>query len=321
MNLLLLLGIPIGIGLLYLGSEWLVKGGKGLALRLGVPPFVIGLTILAFGSSAPECITSIVSTETPEIITGNVIGSNIANIGLAIGLAAIISPMAAKFSTMRFELGMMLAVSLAMFALAFIGYAGFIVGAIFVAALFVFVYVVYRLKKNDEEGQASYTSEVVEEKEDSLGYPILALMVVIGLIMLYFGARFFVNGAVELSHIFGMSEMFIGLVVVAVGTSLPEICISVLAARRGENEMAVANIVGSNIFNVLFVLGIGALLVDVPIPDSALIFHLPIMLLLTAAMMLAVYRKDRVSRPVGALFLAVYVAYVAIMMAIPSLTI
>ena len=320
MDSVLLLGIPVGIILLYFGSEWLVRGGKGLALRLGVPPFVIGLTVLAFGSSAPECITSIVSTETPDIIIGNVIGSNIANIGLAIGMAAIISPMAAKFSTMRLELGVMLASSIALFALALVGYAGFFVGIVFVAALLVFVYAVYRLKKNDAEGQASYTSDL-EEDEKPLGYPILIVLVIAGLVLLYFGARFFVDGAVELSHILGMSEMFIGLVVVAVGTSLPEICISVLAARRGENEMAVANIVGSNIFNILFVLGIGSILVDVPIPHSALIFHLPIMLLLTVIMMAAVYRSNKVSRPVGILFIAIYVAYVAIMMAVPSLTI
>ena len=320
MNLTLLLGIPVGIILLYLGSEWLVKGGKGLALRLGVPPFVIGLTILAFGSSAPECITSIVSTETPEIIIGNVIGSNIANIGIAIGLAAVIAPMAAKYSTMKIELAVMLLTAVALLALAFVGFAGLIIGAVFVVALVVFVYAVYRLKKNDAEGQASYTSDVGED-EKSEGYAMLIALVVLGLILLYFGARFFVDGAVELSHILGMSEMFIGLVVVAIGTSLPEICISVLAARRGENDMAVANIVGSNIFNILFVLGIGAVLVDVPIPHSALIFHMPVMLLLTAVMILAVYKQNRISRPVGLFFISVYIAYVAIMMAVPSLTI
>ncbi|MBQ8373693.1 MAG: hypothetical protein IJX35_05245, partial [Candidatus Methanomethylophilaceae archaeon] len=104
----ILLGIPIGIVMLYFGSDWMVKGGKGLALRLGVAPFVIGLTVLAFGSSAPECVTSIVSGDTPQIIIGNVVGSNIANIGLAIGLAALVGPLAAKYSTMRFELIVMM---------------------------------------------------------------------------------------------------------------------------------------------------------------------------------------------------------------------
>mgnify|MGYP002625960420 CR=1 FL=1 len=314
-----LLGIPVGIVLLYFGSDWLVKGGKGLALRLGVPPFVIGLTILAFGSSAPECITSIVSTHNPDIIVGNVIGSNIANIGLAIGLAGLMSPMAAKYSTMRFELAVMVLTAIVLFLLAFIGYAGLYVGIVFVVSLFVFVYLVYRMKKNDKEGQEAYTSDV-DEDEVPMGYPILVALVILGLVMLYFGARFFVDGAVELASMLGMSELLIGLIVVAVGTSLPEICISVIASRHGENDMAVANIVGSNIYNILFVLGIGACLVDVPIPETALYFHLPVMLLLTAIMVLATRFKDRISRPVAACLVVIYIAYVAMMMAVPSLT-
>ncbi len=314
-----LLGIPVGIILLYFGSDWLVKGGKGLALRLGIPPFVIGLTILAFGSSAPECITSVVSTGNPGIIIGNVIGSNIANIGLAIGIAGLIAPMAAKYSTMRLELAVMLLTSIVLFALAFVGYAGFIVGIVFVISLILFVIAVYKMKKNDKEGQEAYTSEV-EEDEKPLSYPILIGLVIAGLVMLYFGARFFVDGAVELAHIFGMSELLIGLIVVAIGTSLPEICISVIAARRGENDMAVANIVGSNIFNILFVLGIGACLVDVPIPESTIYFHMPIMLLLTVGMICAAKFKNSISRPIAAGFVAIYIAYVAIMIAMPSLT-
>ncbi len=314
-----LLGIPVGIVLLYFGSDWLVKGGKGLALRLGVPPFVIGLTVLAFGSSAPECITSIVSTSNPEIITGNVIGSNIANIGLAIGLAALVAPMAAKYSTMRFELAVMMATTLALAVLAFVGYAGFWVGIVFVISLLVFIYVVYYLKKDDKEGQEAYSSEV-EDDGPSYGSPVLVLLVIAGLVLLYFGARFFVDGAVELASMLGMSDLLIGLIVVAVGTSLPEICISLIAAKRGENDLAVSNIVGSNIFNILFVLGIGASLVTVPIADSVLYFHMPVMILLSLLMIASARFKNGISRPMGALLISIYVAYVAIMIAVPSLT-
>jgi cation:H+ antiporter len=314
-----LLGIPVGIVLLYFGSDWLVKGGKGLALRLGVPPFVIGLTVLAFGSSAPECITSIVSTSNPEIITGNVIGSNIANIGLAIGLAALVAPMAAKYSTMRFELAVMMATTLALAALAFVGYAGFWVGIAFVISLLVFIYVVYYLKKDDKEGQEAYSSEV-EDDGPSYGSLVLVLLVIAGLVLLYFGARFFVDGAVELASMLGMSDLLIGLIVVAVGTSLPEICISLIAAKRGENDLAVSNIVGSNIFNILFVLGIGASLVTVPIADSVLYFHMPVMILLSLLMIASARFKNGISRPMGALLISIYVAYVAIMIAVPSLT-
>ena len=315
----ILLGIPVGVILLYFGSDWLVKGGKGMALRLGIAPFVIGLTILAFGSSAPEAITSIVSTSNPGIIIGNVIGSNIANIGLAIGLAAVVAPMAAKYSSMKLELAAMMITALALTVLAFIGYASFWVGIAFVASLLVFIAVVYRLKKDDKEGQEAYSSEV-DEDEPPRGYPVLLFFVVAGLVLLYFGARFFVDGAVELASMLGMSDLLIGLIVVAVGTSLPEICISLIAARRGENDMAVANIVGSNIFNILFVLGIGASLVTVPIVDSVLYFHMPVMIALSLLMIASVRFKNGISRPVGALMIGIYVAYVAIMIAMPSLT-
>ena len=315
---LVLLGIPLGIVLLYFGSDWLVKGGKGLALKLGIPPFVIGLTVLAFGSSAPEAVTSIVSAGNPEIIVGNVIGSNIANIGLAIGIAGLISPMAAKFSTIRLELAVMAVTAIAILALAIAGHAGLVIGAVFVVSLFLFVSVIYYTKRNDKEGQEAYSSEV--EDEETKGYPVLIIMVISGLVLLYFGARFFVDGAVELASILGMSELLIGLIVVAVGTSLPEICISLIAARRGENDLAVSNIVGSNIFNVLFVLGIGSVIVDIPFPESVIYFHAPVMLILTAIMIASVRFKNSISRPVSAVFAAIYVAYVAIMILNPSLT-
>ena len=146
------------------------------------------------------------------------------------------------------------------------------------------------------------------------------LLVLAGLVLLYFGARFFVDGAVELASMLGMSDLLIGLIVVAVGTSLPEICISLIAAKRGENDLAVSNIVGSNIFNILFVLGIGASLVTVPIADSVLYFHMPVMILLSLLMIASARFKNGISRPMGALMIGIYVAYVAVMIAVPSLT-
>lgn len=313
----IILGIPLGIILLYFGSDWLVKGAKGLAIRLGISPFVVGLTVVAFGSSAPECITSIVSTDTPSLILGNVVGSNIANIGVAIALAAIISPMVAKYSTMRVEMGVMLGTALLLVGFALIGFVGVIGGVLMIIGLFVFITFVYKMKKNDAEGQVAYSSDVEPETR---GYPMLIVMVLLGLVLLYYGATFFIDGATELATMIGVSDLMIGLIVVAVGTSLPEICICLLAARRGENDLAVSNIVGSNIFNILFVLGIGAVLVDVPIPSTVLYFHLPVMLLLSVIMFLSVRQKNSISRPVAMLMLGIYVAYIAVMAAVPSLT-
>lgn len=319
----ILLGIPIGIVMLYFGSDWMVKGGKGLALRLGVAPFVIGLTVLAFGSSAPECVTSIVSGDTPQIIIGNVVGSNIANIGLAIGLAALVGPLAAKYSTMRFELIVMMLSAVLITVMAMTGAIGTVEGLILMVLLIVFVFSVYRLKKDDAEGQEAYTSEVEEDDgpEFMRKTPFQILLVIVGLVLLYFGARFFIDGAKELASMVGVSDMLIGLIVVAIGTSLPELCISVMAAYRGEADLAVSNIVGSNIFNAFFVLGVGASLSTVPIVDSMMCFHLPVMLIFSAVMFLMIRGRNRIDRPMGVILVAMYAAYIAVMAFIPSLTI
>ena len=316
-----LIGIILGIVMLYFGSDWLVDGAKKLALRLGVAPFVIGLTVLAFGSSAPEAVTSIVSTSNPDIIIGNVIGSNIANIGLCIGLAALINPMVAKFTSMRFEIITMVFSAILITLLGITGYIGQISGVILIALLFLFILIVYFSKRGDAEGQESYVSEIDTEIDRS--GKMLALwigMCVVGLVLLFFGARFFIEGATELARIIGVSELMIGLIVVAIGTSLPELCISLMAAFRGENELAVSNIVGSNIFNAFFVLGIGASLVDVPVSDITLTFHRPVMIALSILMVLMVWRKNEISKISGALLLAVYVGYVISMALVPSLT-
>lgn len=307
-----------GATMLYFGSDWLVRGAKGLALRLGVSPFIIGLTIVAFGSSAPECITSIVSTSAPSLIIGNVVGSNIANVGLAIGLAAIAGPMAAVYKSMRLEICAMLAAVAGLCVLAFTVPIGRYVGIGLIALLFLFLYIVFTKKKTDEEGRAAYEEEVSEE---TLGTPMLSLLVVVGLVLLYFGAKYFIMGAKDLAADLGVSEMLIGLIVVAIGTSLPEMCISVMAARRNEADLAVANIVGSNIFNILFVLGIGATLVDIPVSESMMWFHMPVMLLFSVVMFLLVRQKNRIGRPAGLLLVCMYAAYIAIMGFVPSLMI
>ena len=317
-----LIGILLGIVMLYFGSDWLVDGAKKLALRLGIAPFVIGLTVLAFGSSAPEAVTSIVSTSTPEIIIGNVIGSNIANIGLCIGLAVLLNPMVAKYASMRFEIiTMVFAVTLiTLFGIA--GFIGLIDGIILITLLIAFVLSVYFMKRGDTEAQESYVSDVEGVEIDRSTKKILLWvgMCIVGLVLLYFGARFFIDGATELARVLGISELMIGLIVVAIGTSLPELCISLMASYRGENELAVSNIVGSNIFNSFFVLGIGSVLVDVPVLDTTLMFHMPVMIGLSVLMFLMVYRNNKIGKVSGAILLTVYVAYIAAMAIFPSLT-
>lgn len=317
-----IIAILLGIVFLYLGSEWLVDGAKRLAVRLGIAPFVIGLTVLAFGSSAPECVTSIVSRGTPSIIIGNVIGSNIANVGLAIGLAALINPITAKFTSMIFEVLAMLFSSALITVFAAFGAITMWEGILLIAMLLAFIFIVYRLKVNDKEGQEAYTSDVGEDEKEGFFNSLIwfVIKIAVGLVVLYYGAEFFVNGATDLARIIGVSELFIGLIVVAIGTSLPELCICLMAAYRKENDLAVSNIVGSNIFNALFVLGIGASLVDIPITQQTLTFHMPVMIGLSALMALMIWKKDCISRRSAAVLFIIYAAYIATMALVPSLT-
>jgi len=309
----ILLGIPFGIVLLYFGSEWMVDGAKDLALRLGVTPFVVGLTIVAFGSSSPEAVTSILSASNPEIIIGNVIGSNIANVGLAIALSAIITTLVSRYETTKFELITMVIAVVSITLLSFTGVLGFYQGIILLIALLVFVYVVYISKKDTEEAKAI-------EKDLDVSIPKCAAMIVVGLLALYFGADVFVDGAVSLAAELGVSELLIGLIVVAIGSCLPELCICLMAARKGENEIVISNIVGSIIFNSFFALGLGALLTEIPISNSLLTFHMPVMVLMAFMLFLMVRFKGKVTRVMGFLLLSIYAIYIMAMAFVPGLT-
>ncbi len=313
-----LLGIPAGIVMLYFGSDWLVKGAKDLALHYKVSPFIIGLTILAFGSSAPEVITSVVSTDTPDIIIGNVVGSNIANVGLALGLAAMISPIVCRFAPIRIEMCAMMASVVMMLILGFGGFAR-IESVFLVICLLVFLYVVWRVKSKNKDTQESYASEVKTEKK-TYSIPVCIAAIIAGLVLLYFGARFFVDGSVSLAHMLGVSELLIGLIVVAIGTSLPELCISVLASFKGENDMAVANIVGSTIFNCFFVLGVGGLLVDIPVSDATLYFHIPVMIAISLLLFLMVRFNNGIGRKSDAVLILSYIVYLIVLVMYPELS-
>ncbi len=313
----ILLGLPIGLILLYFGSEWMVDGAKKMALRLGVAPFVVGLTVVAFGSSAPELITSLISAETPQIILGNVVGSNIANVGLGIALAAIIYPLVSNYTDSRFELLTMMGSVVLITALALSGVLTWIYGIVLVALLFAFVIFVY-IKKKDMK-----TKDVVQVSEEELkNTPAWRnyILVIAGIIMLYLGAKSFIGGAIELAGIIGISEQMTGLLVVAIGTSLPELCISIIGAFRKENELVVSNIVGSIIFNCLICLGAGLLLTDIPITHYMMVYHLPVMVLMASLLFVASKFGNKVTRAQGVGILAIYMIYIGLMAVFPELT-
>ena len=309
-----LLGIPVGIVFLYFGSEALVDGGKNMALRLGITPFVIGLTVLAFGTSAPEAITSIVSRNDPGIIIGNVVGSNIVNIAVCIGLAAMIFPIASKFEDNRIEFITMVLASLIVLVMAF-GGIGTVEGIILLLLLALFIFIIYKTKVNSPEAQA----EAEEMGEADMPMWKCVLFILVGLVLLYFGADMFVDGSKEVAEMMGVSELVIGLFLVAIGTSLPELCVSIMAAFRHENDIAVSNIIGSNIFNAFFVLGIGATISDIPVYDSLFTLHIPVMILLSVLMALFIWKWGKVDRWAGAVLVSVYVVYAVIILAMPDL--
>lgn len=318
---LVLLGIPIGIVLLYIGSEWMVDGAKKMAFRLGIAPFIVGLTVVAFGSSAPEAITSLVSGDNPQIIMGNVVGSNIANVGLAIALSALISPIICKFKEIRFELIIMMVSVFTITLLSTSGMLGIVHGIFLILALFAFVIAVYFLKKN--KGPDRYSGvDPDKDLQTAKSTPMwkCIIMVLVGIIALYFGATSFIDGATELARILGVSDLMIGLLVVAVGTSLPEICICLLAARRNESDLAVSNIVGSLIFNCFFVLGLGLLVTDVQITHYMLVFHMPVMIIMAALLFVMIRTGNRITRPEGVVLFALYAVYIGSMALFPELT-
>lgn len=298
-----LLGIPLGLILLYYGADWLVEGAKKAALILGVSPFVVGLTIVAFGSSAPEAATALMSAKSGAIVLGTVVGSNIANIALIVGISALIFPLATRYKDIRLEIFALLGSAVFMIVLCATGIIGFLHGLILIALIFLFVFMVYRNSSEDRQAPP----EILCPKDGSLVRQLA--MSILGLAVLIVGANVFIDGAVVLANILNVSELVIGLIVVAVGTSLPELTISVVAAFKKETEIALSNIIGSNIFNALFVLGLGAVVSPLIVPTSLLNFDLPVMLMLTVILALCIRWKDGIPRLVGLLFLAIYAAY------------
>lgn len=309
-----LLGIPIGIIILYLGSKWMVDGAKMIATILGISPFVIGLTILAFGSSSPEVFTSIFSRDAPQLIIGNVVGSNIVNIGIGIGLTAFLYPLACSFKETKVELGFMVISALTVFVMSLTGMIGLVFGLILIAAIVVFVLVVHRLKCDSDEAVH------VNNNADRTLMPLwkCVAMTVLGLALLYFGSDVFVEGAKIAASLMGVSDLLVGLIIVAIGTSLPEICICLMAAYRKETDMVVSNIVGSNIFNCFFVLGIGACLADIPVLNSMLVFHLPVMLVMTVLMCVFLHKSDRIGKYAGLSLFAIYAVYILLLAVNPA---
>lgn len=304
-----------GLALLTLGAEWLVRGASRIAAWAGISPLVIGLTVVAFGTSAPELAINIQSSLAgqPDIAIGNVVGSNIANILLILGISAIVAPLVVTQQVVRQDVPIMIGISIVTYLFALDGLISTLEGFIFVSALFVYIWFLIRQsRKESYEVEQEYEQEYAPHEQKNLrGWLRNIALVVAGLGLLVLGARWMVDSAVEVARWLGISELVIGLTVVAVGTSLPELATSVVAAAKGERDIAVGNVVGSNIFNLFFVLGLSSIIVPVGIPVSqaAISFDIPVMIVVALASFPVFFTGGQIFRWEGFLFLGYYVAY------------
>jgi cation:H+ antiporter len=317
-NLVVIILFFAGLALLIAGGESLVRGASRFATSLGIRPVVIGLTVVAFGTSAPELAVSVGSSLAgePDLIVGNVIGSNIYNVLLVLGLAAIITPLIVREQLVRRDVPLMVLASLGTLILALDGGIGRTDGVILFGALIAWLaYSLWESRRTRSTDDGHDPSEVAALSTAGGRLRSLAYIVV-GLVMLVIGARWLVDGAVAVATMLGLSSLVIGLTVVAIGTSLPEVATSVVASIRGERDIAVGNVVGSNLFNLLAVLGLTAIITgDIPVAPGALTFDLPVMVAVAIACLPVFFTGHLIARWEGALFLAYGAGYTAYLLA------
>lgn len=316
MTLMTFVYLVTGLVLLVAGAEVLVRGAAKLAAQFGISPLIIGLTVVAFGTSAPETAVSVQAAlnGSGDIAIGNVVGSNIANVLLILGMTALIAPLIVSRQLIRLDVPIMIGASLATYGLALDGALSRLDGILLFAA--VVAYTLFLIISSRRENAATTNDEFAKEfglNEPAKPYASLinAALVIGGLVLLVVGSNFLVEGAVALARALGLSELVIGLTVIAIGTSLPELATSILAAIRGERDIAVGNIVGSNIFNLLCVLGLSSLVSPqaIAVSPTALAFDFPVMIAVAVACLPIFFAGYCINRWEGVLFLSYYVAY------------
>ena len=309
-----MVGVMLAVGLIMLimGAELLVRGASRLALALGLSPLVIGLTVVSFGTSAPELAVSVQSSLSgqPDIALGNVIGSNICNILLILGIAATIIPLKVARQLIRIDVPLMIGASVLLLLLAWDEQIGRIDGALLFGGIIAYIgFTIYQSRKDNAAEQADAVDPTPTRTPLQI---VLQLgMIVAGLFLLVLGSDWMVNSAVTIAQSFGISELVIGLTIIALGTSLPEVATSVMASLKGERDMAVGNVVGSNLFNILTILGLTSLIAPITVAPNILVFDLPLMIVVALACLPIFFTGMQIARWEGVLFLAYYVAYTA----------
>ena len=308
--------LVLGFALLVKGADWFVDGAAGIATKFGIPQLVIGLTIVAMGTSAPEAAVSITAAfaGNAEITIGNIVGSNVLNILIILGITALVYPVAVQKSSLVFDIPVVLFATAILFVLGYDGNIsrldGIIMLVVFVAYLFFLFWDAKRPKKLEsaEVQQEEAENEETKNEGKNLSLPKALIFTVIGLVLIVAGSNFVVKSATFIATALGLSQRFIGLTIVALGTSLPELFTSVTAAMKKNSDIAVGNIVGSNIFNILFIVGLSGLIIPVPFAPA---FRFDTLVSGVAAILLLLCSlpKKRLSRIAGIFFLICYAVY------------
>jgi cation:H+ antiporter len=309
----------IGLAGLFYGAEWMVTGAARLARHFGTTPLVVGLTVVAFGSSAPELVVGVVASlaEESDVVLGNVLGSNILNIALILGVAALVRPMRVGARILSREIPLMVAFSVLVVAMLLDGEIGRGDGVVLLVAFVVFIWFVLRAAEGES---AEVAAEYQQYDAARHGVASEALwraggLVVLGVMGLTFGAHLLVISSVYFAQVLGVSEVVIGITVVAIGTSLPELATCVVAALRGEADIALGNAVGSNIFNLLSILGVSALIRPIPVGRDLLAFEIPAMVLVAVLLIPLAWHGRVLGRRSGGILLGVYVLFTGVLAA------
>ena len=295
--------LVIGLVMLCFGGNWLVSGGVGIAKKFRISNLVIGMTIVAYGTSTPELAASIAAAgDHGAIILGNIVGSNIANVGMVIGVSAILIPVAIQKSVLRKEIPIMLGVSLLLVLLSIDGELSIYDGGLLLVGLGVFAFFTFR----DALKQRTKPSDDSENTKNNIYLKSFGL-IAIGIVVLYIGAILTVDNAVIIASEFGLSEKIIGLTVIAIGTSLPELITSIIAIRKGHSDIGIGNIIGSNIYNVLMIMGVGAALGGVLITSDVYVDY-AIMIIFSLSLLIGLKTKI-INRTMGIILATGYILY------------
>jgi cation:H+ antiporter len=301
----------VGLGLLVLGANLFIKGAGGIALRFGVSPFVVGMVLVGFGTSMPEMAVNLTAVfeNRLDLAVGNVVGSNISNVGLILGAAALIAPMAVPRRVFRSELPVLVGLSVGFWLLVVDGRLGRIDAAVLLAGFAVMMVVMARGSRQVPVVVEDEIGVDVEQARQATWPHVWRLGV--GLVLLLGGSKLMVDAAVALALSWGVSELVIGLTVVAVGTSLPELAASVTAALKGEAEIAIGNVIGSNVFNLLLILGVTGMVQPLPVASSLVRVDIALMVAFVVVLYPLALHKRKLGRMAGLVLLAGFAAFLA----------